>query len=201
LLVVYRWVLPGGAPWEHMLLLRLHAALPPTWMTAAEAVSLFGYPRPIIIVGLGLAFLWWRRGPVWKAGTLVVTLIALAVLNYGGKPFFARARPELFPHADVAGFAYPSGHALFAVGFYGLVADLLLREADAPVRIAGWTVWALFAVATGGSRLALGLHWPTDVLAGYLAGALVLLAVVRASRPWRASGAGGTSRSDLVRWR
>lgn len=180
------FVVPAGAAWEHAWLLAIHHAAGRQVRLLAGGITQFGYPWPIAAIALVLVVAWLLRGSGWKAAFLLIDIASLTILNYGVRPlFFHRARPDLFPHPAVAGSSYPSGHALFAVGYYGMIAYLLFVGTGRRARRIGWTLWLLFALALGASRLVLGVHWPTDVLAGYVAGALVLLWDAAAARRWR----------------
>jgi undecaprenyl-diphosphatase len=72
----------------------------------------------------------------------------------------------------VGGFqSFPSGHSEYVVTFYGFLAYLLmLHTADRRLRGAIFVAWLAFAIATGFGRIALGRHWPLDVLTSYLIG-------------------------------
>lgn len=179
-------VVDAGAPWERAWLLAIHASCGPALTGAAGDISSLGYPVVIIPVFI-LAVAWfWLQGDGWRTVRLVAATGALTAVDYGCKRLFARPRPALFPHAFVAGASYPSGHALFAVGFYGAIAALLVAGARRGARIAVLAAWAALALALGLSRLVLGVHWPTDVIAGYAAGAAVWAAVwVAVPTGWR----------------
>ena len=85
---------------------------------------------------------------------------------------FARPRPAFVPHLDpIYNFAYPSGHATSAAATY-LLAFLMMRGHAAW----GWQAAALaMMVLTGVSRVLLGVHWPTDVLGGWMWGSAFAL--------------------------
>ncbi len=170
-------VVEAGAPWERSWLLGIHASWGMAVMGAAGAVSALGYPVVVVPVVVGFGAALWLRQLGWMLARFVAVTGALTAVDFGCKALFGRPRPALFPHAFVAGASYPSGHALFAVGFYGAITSLLVAAASRGVRRAAFAVWAALALAIGLSRLVLGVHWPTDVFAGYGAGAVVWAAV------------------------
>ena len=121
----------------------------------------------------------WYRALGWLALTLVGAGILSVSLKYG----FHRTRPDVFfgtlPHS----YSFPSGHALFSFCFYGVMAGLI----NARVRSL-WLRATVFGVATlmialiGLSRIYLGVHYPSDVVAGYLAGAIWVSAMITMDR-------------------
>lgn len=123
------------------------------------------------LIGLTLFFFKMRRAYV--AG-LVTTLLGAVVSVYALKVLVARARPDgLLPAISENSFSFPSWHATAAVAFYGFVAFLFCRlypEYKKTVMIA--TVLLIFLI--GFSRLYLGVHFPSDVIAGYMLGGLWL---------------------------
>src|SRR6185369_17932911 len=70
-------------------------------------------------------------------------------------------------------YSFPSGHSLFSFCFYGVLAGLLTRRLKSRVaRVLIWICAALLVSAIGLSRIYLGVHYPSDVIAGYLAASL-----------------------------
>lgn len=144
----------------------------PTLDTAAVAASALGSEGLAVFLVLLLGYFVWRR----RFGAVVALLLTTAgaqMLNNVLKDLFHRTRP-----APVTGlipaqaFSFPSGHAMVSAAFYFFLAYLGWRV------LRGWqrTVWisALLVVVIfiGLSRLYLGVHYLTDVVAGYLAGFL-----------------------------
>lgn len=129
---------------------------------------------------LAVALLWlaWRRR--WRDAFWLIGLMAGGtLLNLGLKQIFAAPRPDLLQHLDVVtSYSFPSGHAAGNMILFGAVAILIGRRS---ARVAA----ALIIAAIGISRVWLGVHWPTDVLAGWIMG-LGWLALWRAVLPaWR----------------
>jgi membrane-associated phospholipid phosphatase len=127
-----------------------------------------------------LAALIYRR--CWRSATVFVVTVGLSITGHSvAKGVFARSRPTLVPPLDsVDTYAYPSGHAAGAMVILLLGAMLL---GGRKIVIAA----VLLALAIGLSRIALGVHWPSDVLGGWLFGggaALIGYAVAkRVARP------------------
>ena len=95
------------------------------------------------------------------------------LLSSGLKGLFDRPRPDLVPHAvEVYTMSFPSGHATLSAVTY-LTLGALLARVQPRRRVKAYLlgVAVLLAVLIGASRVYLGVHWPTDVLAGWCVGA------------------------------
>ncbi|HEV7651199.1 MAG TPA: phosphatase PAP2 family protein [Actinophytocola sp.] len=105
------------------------------------------------------------------AGTTAGALILWPLL----KNLVARARPDDAHLVLVNSWAYPSGHSLTSTAVLGVLAVLAYRRVRSrPARVAIAVSGVALIGAVGVSRVYLGVHWPTDVLAGWLVGALWL---------------------------
>jgi undecaprenyl-diphosphatase len=122
----------------------------------------------ILSVILFLVFRW-RRAAVWMLVNLCGTLVLDLTLKYS----FARLRPTPFFVPMPRTPSFPSGHSLFSFCFYGVLAGLLADRIDSRRwQALIWTCAALLVGAIGSSRIYLGVHYPSDVVAGYLTGTL-----------------------------
>ena len=121
----------------------------------------------------------WYRALGWLALTMAGATVLTLALKYG----FHRSRPVPFfgpiPHS----YSFPSGHALFSFCFYGVVAALInARIRSQALRIVVFLMAGSMVAGIGLSRIYLGVHYPSDVIAGYLAGALWVSAIVAIDR-------------------
>jgi membrane-associated phospholipid phosphatase len=153
-----------------------HRATP--LVAAARPVSVGVEVVAYTLSAVGGVLLLRRRS--WWLGALagVGALVVGQVLRVGLAALVARDRP---PRADwaasAAGYSFPSGHTVSATLAAGLLCLGLLRTARRAWRIAGIAVALCWAVLDGVSRIYQGVHWPSDVLAGWLFGSMLILLI------------------------
>jgi undecaprenyl-diphosphatase len=123
-------------------------------------------------------------GGLWIGGrpraALMLTLVfaSALVLNNVVKLSFARARPEAFFGIVPESYSFASGHALFAACYYGVVAGLIAAHVPKDWhRAAVWVIACSIIAGVGLSRIYLGVHYLTDVIAGFALAALIVCVV------------------------
>jgi undecaprenyl-diphosphatase len=158
---------------DDAVLLWLNAHASPTLDIAALEVTSLGSTTVVVMVLLlSSAFLWSARHR-YSVLLLWVAMVGGTVLNLQLKAEFGRPRPQLFPWRtiQVGHSSFPSGHALTAVVLYATIAYLLGRlETSRLQRRLTLACTVLVILLIGVSRLYLGVHYPSDVLAGYVVG-------------------------------
>ncbi|WP_226643738.1 phosphatase PAP2 family protein [Mesobacillus subterraneus] len=101
------------------------------------------------------------------------------ILNRLLKLYFLRARPDFHRLIEIGGYSFPSGHAMNAFSFYSILAFLLWRHVPTrPGRIVVILFSSLMIFAIGISRIYLGVHYPSDIIGGFLASGLWVAAVI-----------------------
>jgi undecaprenyl-diphosphatase len=151
----------------------------PRWVeeVARDLTSLGSYSVMLLIVAgvIGYLFLI-RRG---AAAVFVLASIGGGiVLSNALKHFFQRARPDIAPHAaEVFSTSFPSGHAMLSAVVYLTLAVLVARFALARrQRLYAIGIATGITILVGLTRMYLGVHWPTDIAAGWCVGAAWALA-------------------------
>jgi undecaprenyl-diphosphatase len=148
--------------------LNMQRGVSPDWLILImQGISWIGggIQRYIIVTILTVVlWRWWG----WGAGLAMgLTTLVSAFTSDMMKLFFARLRPDLVPQLDpITSAAFPSGHANNAAVVYILFIMLVPQ-----VRHRGWQMAAMVMILlTGLSRIMLGVHWPTDVIGGWMLG-------------------------------
>jgi membrane-associated phospholipid phosphatase len=149
-----------------------------SWLDVVEkTISLFGGTATVVTVTMLLAAgMAWRTRDLRYATYLTTTTTVGCVVLFSAKLLVKRDRPPRGEWlADGPGYSFPSGHALLSAALATALLALAVRRVQQiwvwPVIVLGM----LFSVLIGVSRLYLGVHWLTDVLAGWAIGILVAL--------------------------
>ncbi len=138
-------------------------------------ITLFGESWVIILCVLATSVFLFLKNKKWQIMGLMLAVIGSIGFTYLLKLIFNRPRPinAIFLETSAS---FPSGHATIAVSFYGFIAYLIIKKVNekkyrVPVILSG----IIIALLIGFSRLYLGVHYLSDVLAGYLIGLLWLI--------------------------
>lgn len=142
----------------------------------------------LVLFILSGIFLIFRLKHTWETLVLFLCVLGAWGLNELLKGVFGRIRPAIEHLVQVGGFSFPSGHAMVSTSFYGLLGYIFWLNARERWQGGSWTVLLLTVLLVAGigfSRIYLGVHYPSDVLAGFagggawLAGCIVGLHAIR----------------------
>ncbi|GAB4550117.1 MAG: phosphatase PAP2 family protein [Pleurocapsa sp.] len=157
---------------DKTILLGIHQYATPALDSIMVNITQLGNPNTVVFIAVvSWIILWWRRYYL-EAKIFLLNCLGGAILNYGLKLAFSKPRPQLWksPITETS-YSYPSGHAMGSMVLYGFLAYILAIHYP---RYAGFFYGfaAILIMAIGFSRLYLGVHWPTDIIAGYGVGFL-----------------------------
>ena len=149
------------------LLLYLHNRATARWDTFMVLISALGYKWGVIPLDIAvlLVLLYWRRRR--DSVFFGLAVIGSGALNQAAKAVFGRERPKLWPSvAPESTFSFPSGHAMLSTALVvALVVLLWPTRWRYPMLLLG----GLFVALVGLSRVYLGVHYPSDIIAGWVA--------------------------------
>ncbi|MBA4543466.1 phosphatase PAP2 family protein [Thermoactinomyces daqus] len=146
--------------------------------TAAVWITTLGSAFVEVPLLLGtVAWLLFRSKKHWQAVMLAISLSGSELLNLFLKEIFHRSRPTL-PHlVEAGGYSFPSGHAMAAASFYGMLGYCIWRSRQKQGKcswpLPAFTGMLIFLI--GLSRVYLRVHFPSDVIAGFGAGGAWLI--------------------------
>jgi undecaprenyl-diphosphatase len=162
----------------------VHSLASPGLTRVMIAASRYGGPAWLAPLGVIIAVAFLIRG--WRRGALLVlvTMAGAGLLDTLLKIAFARARPTaFFDYPLPRSHSFPSGHAFFAASFFGGLAILLSGRLHNPIlRALVWIAAVALILLIGFSRVYLGVHYPSDVLAGYAAATIWVTGVALGDR-------------------
>ena len=143
-------------------------ALTKYFMFVTDIGDLYGY---LVVMGLfvSISYFIFKR---WKyvAQTALVLLLA-AISNVILKRFIDRARPSIEHLVSVETLSYPSGHAMSAMAFYGFLIYLFTQfKMNRILKVVAILFFAFLLLSIGISRIYLGVHFPSDIAGGFIAG-------------------------------
>ncbi len=164
--------------WDTAVLLGLHQWANPVLDTVMLSITRLGDPEfVVVIVAVSFGWLLWQQQRL-KAGMLLIVCFGTLLLNQGMKLAFARPRPLLWQRLiQETSYGFPSGHALGSLVLYGFMAYVLVNRYPQNARSI-YSISVGLIGLIGLSRLYLGVHYPTDILAGYAVGFLWLMTCI-----------------------
>ncbi len=150
-------------------------------LPVAIFITSLGSFRTSLLIALGTAILCkvYFRSKAYSFAILS-SFTAMWMLNTIIKQFLQRERPSLQHLVEAGGYSFPSGHAMISMGFYGMIFAIWAIERKVHQRtfFLPYVLGVLLILLIGLSRVYLGVHFPTDIAGGYIAGMIWLLFTV-----------------------
>ncbi|NJO42641.1 MAG: phosphatase PAP2 family protein [Cyanobacteria bacterium CRU_2_1] len=174
------WKHESGLTWDVSIMMAIHASAQIKLDILAARLTDFGTKLgvlPMTII-LSLVLLYLRR---WRSLTyFLITMIGCGLINHTAKAFLHRVRPSLWDYPRLTSFSFPSGHAMSSMV---LVAALIILTWGTRWCWVVLMFGSVFVVAIGWTRLYLGVHYPSDILAGWMMSIAWAVAVSLIVRP------------------
>ncbi len=163
-----------GFAWDESIMLALYSLRQP-WLNAFFLFITRSGDVLIVIPVLAILAYLWRRSERITAVLYLVSVITFPLISLVIKNDFARPRQEIIPPLTIEHtYSFPSGHSLTATAVYGFAAVLLWQRGQRVLALlSGFWVFMI-----GLSRVYLGAHYPSDVLASYAAGTIMLIIIL-----------------------
>ena len=176
---IWLGMLVGGAgPADRSIYEALYAGHRPVLLIVARALTFFGEPT-LLIGASAIAGLWlWHRGRGRAGLVLIAVTLTGRLFSEAQKYWIARVRPDVEPHLVVVKTnSFPSGHAASSMIFYLALAIILAGHGRH--RFAAAAAAIALSLLIGTSRVMLGVHWPSDVVGGWVFGLLWVMLTLR----------------------
>jgi undecaprenyl-diphosphatase len=184
LFIVFAAIVTGGATqgYDERVLAWMDTHRSPVMDEVALEVTSLGNGFVLIVLILAVSAFLWQTQHRWSVYLLLIATFGGQILNRVLKNFFDRPRPSIVDHIDaVHSMSFPSGHAMTSLVTYGSIAYLVARLEPTPgLRRTTWGLAAVLVLGIGMSRMYLGVHYPSDIVAGFIGG-LAWLAFVAAA--------------------
>lgn len=166
----------GGLAYDRSIMLWLHGHSTEMMTTTMTVVTELGGLVAVPIIAVAWAGLFWQRGRRRDAALLAAAVIGSTLLNAVLKAVFQRDRPDFWQHLVVENsYSFPSGHAMASMS---LAASLAVIAWSSRWRWPAIALGAVYVLVVGFSRVYLGVHFPSDILAGWCVAVLWVAIVV-----------------------
>ncbi|NLK42989.1 MAG: phosphatase PAP2 family protein [Tissierellia bacterium] len=159
-----------GVLFDHVILEYIHNNINPLLIRIMKFISFIGSAYFIISI-MAIIIAYNNKGKkYYESKLLLLSTAGSWTFNFLLKQVFRRVRPLDYFLVDQGGFSYPSGHTMVATTFYFTIAYLLTRNMKDKDKRVFYLMATIAILLMGISRIYLGVHWPTDILGGFLMG-------------------------------
>lgn len=162
-----------GILFDRLILEYLHKNPNPSFFSMMQFISFIGSEK-FLFPAMGLLILYMLYRKRYNTSIqLFANTLGSFLANHLLKQIFQRTRPLEFMQVNQGGLSYPSGHSMVTVSMYLAIAYLLTRnQTNKKRKSLVYGLMIIVILTMGLSRMYLGVHWPTDIIGGYIAGYL-----------------------------
>ena len=162
-----------GILFDEQVMEYIHSRTTPLGISIMKKITYLGSVNFLIPLSVIILFKMARNRNISGIILLILSLAGSFGLNFIIKGIFIRTRPVEYFLIEQGGYSFPSGHSMVSMSFYTTMTYLLTKnQKQKKVKRGLWIANYIMVGAIGFSRIYLGVHWPTDVIVGYLLGYL-----------------------------
>lgn len=145
----------------------------PTLTNITKIVTIIGSAYVIIPICIIMSIIFWKK---IESILILLNLIIIFILNQIMKVIIARPRPIEYRLIEEHGYSFPSGHAMISTAFYGFLIYLIYKKVNNKyIKWSSIIVLSMLILLIGTSRIYLGVHYASDVLAGFIISIVYLI--------------------------
>lgn len=164
---------------DELVMKSIHNNITPVKTTVMKGITFFGSTYFFILAGFIILFFSIKYNHKENILPLILSTLCCFVLNTITKHIVTRTRPINYFLIKQGGYSFPSGHSMVSMSFYTTMTYLLTKNyANKNNKILIWIGNFIIIGLIGYSRIYLGVHWFSDVLAGFIMGFLVYLLII-----------------------
>ncbi len=157
----------GGIYFDKRIISYVNGMVTPRMKELMIFISFLGSAKFYIPIYIIILFYLFKNKYYINSIALISGVLGSAIINFLVKGNYTRIRPEEYFQIQEVGFSFPSGHSMVAISSYFILTYLLFRDKPWDIKkVIAWIFTGCLVLLIGFSRIYLGVHWPTDVIAG-----------------------------------
>ena len=151
---------------------KIYALRSDIWDTIFKSLTRLGNTLSVLCITIILMLILDKKNQYLLGTEILITVLSNQLI----KNIIARVRPDHIRLIEQGGYSFPSGHAMISIALYGFIIYLLMTKSyNKYIKIIGIPLLVLLILGIGCSRIYVGVHYPTDIIAGYSLALIILI--------------------------
>lgn len=151
---------------------KIYALRSDIWDNIFKSLTRFGNTLSVLCITIILMLILDKKNQYLLGTEILITVLSNQLI----KNIIARVRPDHIRLIEQGGYSFPSGHAMISIALYGFIIYLLITKSyNKYIKIIGIPLLVLLIIGIGCSRIYVGVHYPSDIIAGYSLALIILI--------------------------